>query len=54
MALAALAERDCKPRVAAPNNMTAPSKNETSVFIVNVPFEDLSATAFRNAHANLK
>jgi hypothetical protein len=39
----ALAEADGKPRVAAPNNMTPPNRNETSVFIVNVPFEDLSA-----------
>jgi hypothetical protein len=31
--------------------MTAPSKNETSLFIVNVPFEDLSLLAFRNVHA---
>jgi hypothetical protein len=32
--------------------MTAPSRNETSVFMMNVPFEDLSPPAFRNAHAN--
>jgi hypothetical protein len=49
----ALAVPDCKPRVAAPNNMTAPSKNETTVFMINFPFPKL-ATAFRNDHANDK
>src|ERR1044072_3794010 len=31
--------------------MTAPSKNETRICIVHLPFEDLSLLAFRTVHA---
>jgi len=52
----ALAEADGKPRVAAPNNMTAPSKNETTIFMIDFPFQKLQslASAFRNEHAATK
>jgi hypothetical protein len=52
----ALAEADGKPRVAAPSNMTAPSKNETTVFMINFSLSKLQslASAFRNDHASAK
>ncbi|HEU4837018.1 MAG TPA: hypothetical protein VFS90_21480, partial [Pyrinomonadaceae bacterium] len=60
MAFAAFAVADCKPKVAAPNNTTAPSKNETTVFMINFPFQNFEnprrqfATAMPKEHFSRK